>query len=131
MAEAQSRAASLFGERLKKVRRRRGLSQEEVADLAEMHVTNIGKIERGQSNPSLTTIIRVAGVLDYDPGELLRGITLRDVPPTAHRLSAKDVIAAKLAHLPLAGQHPQRIADLGAQGAVELLGARPPLEPVP
>lgn len=97
MAEAQSRAASLFGERLKKIRRRRGLSQEEVADLAEMHVTNIGKIERGQSNPSLTTIIRVAGVLDFDPGELVRGITLRDVPPTTHRLSAKDVIAAKLA----------------------------------
>ena len=34
------------------------------------------------------------------------------------------VAAAKLAHLPLLGQHPQRIADFGAQSAIEVLRAR-------
>ena len=41
------------------------------------------------------------------------------------------IVAAELSHLPLLGQHPQWIADFGAQGAIEIVGARPPLEPVP
>lgn len=38
-----------MGERVRSHRQELGLSQEDVADLAEMHVTNLGKIERGQS----------------------------------------------------------------------------------
>lgn len=92
MADTHSEAARILGERVRVFRQRLGLSQEDIADLAEMHVTNLGKIERGQSNPSLTTIIRVSGVLDVDPAELVRGLGLDEIPARAHRLTAAELI---------------------------------------
>ncbi|MFC6355080.1 helix-turn-helix domain-containing protein [Luethyella okanaganae] len=97
MVSAHSDAARLLGARVRESRLRLGLSQEDVADLAEIHVTNLGKIERGQANPSLTTIVRVAGVLDVDPGDLVRGIGLDHLPPRSHRLTAADLIRERKA----------------------------------
>jgi transcriptional regulator with XRE-family HTH domain len=92
MADPHSEAARILGERVRFHRQELGLSQEDIADLAEMHVTNLGKLERGQSNPSLVTIIRVSGVLDIDPSELVRGLGLDEIPPRSHRLTAADLI---------------------------------------
>lgn len=92
MAEPQSSAARIFGERVRACRLGLGLSQEDMAHLAEIHWTNWGKIERGQSNPSLTTIVRVAGVLGVDPAELIGGITLGDLPDRTHQLTAAELI---------------------------------------
>lgn len=97
MTKVHSQAATVVGERIRARRKRLGLSQEDVADLAEMHVTNIGKIERGQSNPSLTTLVRVAGVLDCDPGSFLAGLSLVDVPSATHKITARELIAARKA----------------------------------
>ena len=41
------------------------------------------------------------------------------------------IVAAELADLPLARQHPQRIANLRPEGPLERFGARPSFEPVP
>lgn len=68
------------------------MSQEDVADLAEVHVTNLGKIERGQSNPSLTTIVRIAGVMGVDPGDLVGGLSLKQLPARTHQLTAAELI---------------------------------------
>lgn len=68
------------------------VSQETVAHLADMHVTNLGKIERGQANPRMTTIVRIAGVLDTDPGKLMSGIGLDTLPDVDH-VTVRDVIA--------------------------------------
>jgi len=92
MADTHSEAARILGERVRFHRQELGLSQEDIADLAEMHVTNLGKIERGQSNPSLVTIIRVSGVLDVDPAELVKGLGLDLIPARTHRLTAADLI---------------------------------------
>ncbi|QAY73631.1 XRE family transcriptional regulator [Agromyces protaetiae] len=97
MPSPQSAAARILGERVKDARTAKGLSQEDAAALAEMHVTNFGKIERGQANPSLTTIVRIAGVLEIDPGTLVRGIKLGDLPPRSHQLTATDLIKARKA----------------------------------
>lgn len=97
MVTTHSAAARLLGERVRSVRLRLGLSQEDVADLADMHVTNLGKIERGQSNPSLTTLVRVAGVLNVDPAELVEGMTLDQVPQPTHQLTAADLIRERKA----------------------------------
>ena len=91
MPEPQSRAAQILGERLKAVRLERGVSQETVAHLADMHVTNLGKIERGQANPRMSTVIRIAGVLDVDPGELIAGIGLAELPGV-DRVNVRDLI---------------------------------------
>ncbi|MBX3093429.1 MAG: helix-turn-helix transcriptional regulator [Cryobacterium sp.] len=92
MAEPQSEAARILGERVRFYRNKRGLSQEDMAHLAEMHWTNWGKIERGQANPSLTTIVRVAGVLEVDPAELVSGIGLQNLPVRSHQVTAADLI---------------------------------------
>ncbi len=47
------------------------LSQEELADLANIHRTYIGGIERGERNPTLTMIVRLASALGVPPAKLL------------------------------------------------------------
>lgn len=54
----------------KTVRRRRhelNLTQEELAERADLHVNYIGGIERAQRNPTLLIIIQLAKALDFSP----------------------------------------------------------------
>lgn len=90
--ERYSEAARIVGARIRAVRLKRELSQEEVAELAEMHVTNYGKIERGRANPSLTTLVRISNALATDPGELVKGIPLDSVPIRPRQMTAADII---------------------------------------
>ncbi|WP_314718067.1 helix-turn-helix transcriptional regulator [uncultured Actinomyces sp.] len=69
-----SSAAGEFGARVRARRRELGLSQEALAEGSELHWTFIGQVERGQRDLSLHNILRVARVLDVDPGELVRGL---------------------------------------------------------
>lgn len=62
---------SKFGNQLRKLRRERGWSQEDLADAAKMHFTYIGQIERGLRNPSLINLHRIARALKIKAGELL------------------------------------------------------------
>ncbi len=45
-------------------RNRAGLSQEELAEKANMNEKHLGQIERGQINPKITTIIAIMEALD-------------------------------------------------------------------
>jgi transcriptional regulator with XRE-family HTH domain len=95
VAHEHSEAARIAGERIRARRQELALSQEDVAHLAEMHVTNLGKIERGQANPSLTTLVRIAGALDSDPAVFIAGISADDLPGRLHQLTAADLIAER------------------------------------
>lgn len=56
------------------VRRRRqelGLSQEQVAHDAGITLRYMGKVERGQQNPSLDVMVRIASALNMKPADLL------------------------------------------------------------
>jgi len=76
-----------------------GQSQERIAHLADMHVTNYGRIERGEANSELHTIVRLATALDTDPGELLAGLYGDGMLPDRERgFSVADFIAAKRAN---------------------------------
>lgn len=52
-------------------RARTGCSQEELAVRAGIHRTYIGGIERGERNPTLTMIHRLAKSLGVSPSQLL------------------------------------------------------------
>lgn len=52
-------------------RGRVGYSQEELARRAGIHRTYIGGIERGERNPTLTMIHRLAKALGVSPSQLL------------------------------------------------------------
>ena len=66
--------AERFGRNVFRSRRRAGLSQEELRIRAALHRTEIGMLERGIRLPRLDTIIKVAGGIEIDPGDLLTGI---------------------------------------------------------
>ena len=60
-----------FGEAVRAMRRRRGLSQEELADAAGLHRTHISLIERGLREPSLDTLVKLCRGLGVSPAEAL------------------------------------------------------------
>lgn len=64
----------IFGERVRAIRAKRGISQERLADLAELDRTYISGIERGIRNVSLMNIVKIADALDIKPSELLKGL---------------------------------------------------------
>ena len=64
----------IFGEQVWKLRKARGLSQEELAELAQLHRNYIGGIERGDRNVALLNILRLAKALGVSLSELLEGI---------------------------------------------------------
>lgn len=53
------------------MRQSQNLSQEELAEKANMHRTYIGMIERGERNPALLNLIRLAQALDVPLPELV------------------------------------------------------------
>jgi transcriptional regulator with XRE-family HTH domain len=53
-------------------REKLGLSQEALAERADMHWTFISGVERCKYNISLSTIVRIAKALGRDPYELLK-----------------------------------------------------------
>ena len=60
-----------FGERVRKARLQAGLSQEELADQADLHRTYIGSVERGERNVSLGNLYALADALGETPSHLL------------------------------------------------------------
>jgi len=64
-----------FGENLLRVRQARKLSQENVADRATIHRTQISLIESGQRLPRLDTLLKLAGALEVPLPTLLEGIS--------------------------------------------------------
>jgi transcriptional regulator with XRE-family HTH domain len=65
-------ARELFSKRLRQIRISKRLSQEALADLAGLHRTYVGSVERGERNVSIDNIERLAKALDVDIFELLR-----------------------------------------------------------
>lgn len=59
-----------FGKRLRELRKAHGYSQEGFALTVELDRTYIGGIERGERNPGLKTILRIAEALNVPPSDL-------------------------------------------------------------
>jgi transcriptional regulator with XRE-family HTH domain len=63
-----------FGLALRRIRLKRGLSQQALADKAGYHRTYIGLLEHGQKSPSLRTIFNIAATLQVEPSEIVKGV---------------------------------------------------------
>jgi transcriptional regulator with XRE-family HTH domain len=55
-----------FGKNLQKLRKARKLSTREFAYAAEISHSSVGRLEKGESNPTLTTLLKIADALDVD-----------------------------------------------------------------
>jgi DNA-binding XRE family transcriptional regulator len=69
-----------FGRTVRALRSKAGYSQERFADAIGVHRTHMGTLERGEGNPTLTTVLRVAEGLDMTVGEIFMAIEERGQP---------------------------------------------------
>lgn len=63
-----------FARNLRGHRERLGLSQEALGAACDLHRTEISLLERGQREPRLSTIVRLAHGLGLRPSDLLEGM---------------------------------------------------------
>jgi transcriptional regulator with XRE-family HTH domain len=59
----RSPAHAAFGNAIREIRKRHGISQAALAEECSLDRTYISGIERGQRNPSLTNILKIAAAL--------------------------------------------------------------------
>lgn len=74
-----------FGDRLRRLRERQGLTQEELARLLETNTGTVSRWERGIGNPQALQLVQLAETLGATVDYLLRGTDpdLNAPPPTA------------------------------------------------
>lgn len=70
-----------FGETVRELRQKLGISQEDLADRAGLHRTYISLLERGLRNPSLTVISQVAAALKTAASQLVAAADRKNGAP--------------------------------------------------
>jgi transcriptional regulator with XRE-family HTH domain len=80
--QAQQQVAILVGARVRLIRRKRNLSQEQLAHQAGVTRVFMGEIERGETNPTVTTLLALAAALRVEVGEMF--------PPLEGMIAATD-----------------------------------------
>jgi transcriptional regulator with XRE-family HTH domain len=71
MPDRAARLQKQLGETLRSERIGRNLTQQELAFQAELSLTYMGEVERGERMASLDTLVRVAAALGMTPSQLL------------------------------------------------------------
>jgi transcriptional regulator with XRE-family HTH domain len=61
-----------FGKRMKELRTKKGLTQEQFAELSGLHKNYIGMVERGERNPSLKNIEVIALAFNISISEMMK-----------------------------------------------------------
>jgi transcriptional regulator with XRE-family HTH domain len=69
----------MFSHNVRKVRIAKGLSQEDLAELADLHRNYVGGVERGERNISVDNMEKIAEALATTIPKLLQ-----ELPPTAN-----------------------------------------------
>ena len=64
-----------FGKHVRKLRLERGLSQEKLAELADLHRNYVGGVERGERNIAIINIVALAHALRVKPVRLLETLS--------------------------------------------------------
>lgn len=68
----RSKEGQKFGETLRRLRKAAGLSQEALAERANLSADFLGFIERGENVPTLTTILQLARALGVQPSKIIK-----------------------------------------------------------
>lgn len=68
----------LLGERIRELRKAKGLTQEQLAELVGVEPRHISRVEGGYSSPSIERLARIAEILDVPIKELFDYMHLND-----------------------------------------------------
>jgi transcriptional regulator with XRE-family HTH domain len=99
--------AELVGRKLRALRKLRGYSQEQLGERAKVSGKFVGMVERGDGNPTLDVLIRLAGALKVEPWELLHiEETRAEGPP---RNAARGFAAAERVSSYLSRRAPEEV----------------------
>ncbi|MEQ1603955.1 MAG: helix-turn-helix transcriptional regulator [Pyrinomonadaceae bacterium] len=71
MPRNDTSARLIFAANMRRLRLERGLSQEQLAEVANLHRTYIGSVERGERNVAIDNIERIANALKVSVSSLL------------------------------------------------------------
>jgi transcriptional regulator with XRE-family HTH domain len=63
-----------FGKAVRRWRKKRGISQERLAELCDLHGTYLGRVERGTQNISLKNIGKIARALKVKLRDLFKDV---------------------------------------------------------
>ena len=105
--KVQSDAVQVFAERLKSLRKKRGLSQQALSNKASVNLSYLNKLETGQSSPSLDILTSLAAALKVTVGELCDGPRDAREPLTAIRAQARE--------------HLEKVLSLGDADSLQML----------
>lgn len=72
--DRKTRLQKAFGEKLRSRRLENKLSQEKLADLADLHFTYVSSVERGERNISLENMGKLAKALNCKISDLVEGL---------------------------------------------------------
>lgn len=73
-------AGELFGQRMREIRIKRGLTQQAIAERADVPQTHVSNIERGFKLPNLLTVVRIAIALECKVTDLTSVFDKADLP---------------------------------------------------
>ena len=80
-----------IGKRIKSAREKKGMTQEQLAELVNLSPMHVSVIERGNKLPRLETLINIANILDVSADVLLQDVVNNQVK--LHTSEASDLIA--------------------------------------
>ena len=83
-------AVILLGRRIRSLRNEKGWTQQELGDHAEVNYKFIGEIERGQQNPSLNVLVKIAAAL---------GVDLQDLFCFGHEITDRKEIEKRISNI--------------------------------
>ena len=69
----------VFGKRVRELREKMGISQEELGHRAKIHRTYIGSVERGEQNISLKNIYKIAQALNVSLSDLFKFLIITSI----------------------------------------------------
>lgn len=66
---------SVIGERLKKARKAKKLTQEDLAEKLDVSIAFLSRIERGSSQVNLKRLTQICEILEISEGDILNGVS--------------------------------------------------------
>lgn len=62
--------AQIVGANIRRLRKAQGMTQEQLAGEADIAMRHLGRIERGEGNPTVEVVGKLATILHVDPRQL-------------------------------------------------------------